>query len=286
MLTTSGNHKQVFFLGQNSHGTAEPWEYRTKLISSVNTGKKIAVVIECPTVDMLLYEIKKETYSGPELRKSLMMSPYWWVRSAQFFRFLSLLPTQAHLFGVDIPFEILNHNHFMSKLRLSRRDKYEMAGQLLEVDVTNKASVAELSYTQREDILHQKLRVILRCEYAYVFVICHNFHASKHSWLPFHSLCQRILSEKDTGLAVTSVGSFSRQMEFISTDGDRGLNRHKLNGSLRALSDSVYEVKMVSSLYRNELSDALPLTVSIPMHFDEIVVWESESAVSMEGWHA
>ena len=286
MSISTSNAKNIFFLGQNSHGTAEPWEYRRQRISSRCPEERIAVVMECPTADMILYELRKQTSGEEYLKKALMTSCYWWVRSKQFFGFLSHLPSHAHIFGIDAPFEIANHRIFISKLGLSDISEYNMMSRLLEVDMINNVTISELSPVQRERILYQKLKVILTGEYDYIYIICHNFHATKLSWFDFLSLCQRLLLEKTTDLTVFSVGSFARTMEFISTDGDRLLNRHTLSGSLKDLSESSFEVKMVSSLYRSETSDALPLVVSIPEHFDEIVIRDNESAVCMEELHA
>lgn len=278
------NKNRITFLGQNSHGSDEAWLMRQNYIKKQSQNGPVAVIVECPTVDLVLFVLKRHLLDDTSMTKFLASSTYWWMRSAEFRTFLMRLPPDADVFGIDIPLNTTLKGDYISALNMINNPAGPLLSKLLKFDENSSKVLVKATPEEREKVMADKLSIILQSSYQEIIVLCHNFHASRYSWLSYPSLCQRIIGEYQHGLAVKSCGVFSQEMKFIATpDGDK-LNSYQISNACIP-KDGYYRVKMVSSYYRNERQDVLVMNIRIPLHYDEIIVYPSGSPITVENYY-
>ncbi len=270
---------KVFFIGQNSHGTSLPWQYRSAIIDRYSSlYDSIAVAIECPTTDLLFYQLGKLTSSSElEVKEFLDSSSYWWLQSNEFLRFISTLKTNIDCYGIDVPFyshEFTKKVH--SKLTKINSPLISCLKKLIERDL----HVDTFSYSHRELIMKDKLQVIMNSSYDLIFVLCHNFHASKKSWLYYESLCQSIINGHNCN--IFSCSTYSRSMHFLSSHGDKKVYEYYLDNCIRQTSNDTYIVKNISSYYTGNSNEIYVNTINTPDLFDEIVILPNDHRLTME----
>ena len=276
--------RRIYFLGQNSHGADDAWYFRHEFMHKLPSTASVAVVVECPTIDLILYTLKRNLINDNLLSRYLASSTYWWMRSVEFRRFMMNLPQNADIFGIDVPLSILQHSSYISALSKKKLSIGSVLQDLLQYDITHGENMATVSPENRENMLKDKLSVILEGDYSDIIVICHNFHATRHSWLPYRSLCQALVEKSDSTLNIKSWGVFSEQMFFIATPDGRSLNEFYLRDAC-IREKGYFRVKMVSSFFRCEERDALPLLIRSPLHFDKIIVFPAGNSITMDSFY-
>ncbi|MCL6326009.1 hypothetical protein [Pectobacterium polaris] len=284
MSTSPLGNYHVTFLGQNSHGSDESWRMRRTHINELVSDISMAVVIECPTIDLILYALKRYSFDETTMAKFLASSTYWWMRSAEFRKLLMNLPPNADIFGIDVPYSISQHTNCISVLNALKSPVGRLSSDLLIYDMITKDVLSSVTAEQREIVMTDKLSIILEANYQQVVVICHNFHATRYSWLPYRSLCQRIIDQDSHNISVKSCGVFSQDMAFIATPDGKNLETFRINDACVRCGE-LYQVKMVSSYYRSEQQDALSMSVRVPLHYDEVIVYPSGHPITVEGNH-
>ncbi|MCT4708779.1 hypothetical protein MUA04_00820 [Enterobacteriaceae bacterium H11S18] len=276
--------RRISFLGQNSHGADDAWYFRHEFLHKIPSTASVAVVMECPTVDLILYSLKRDVINDSLLSRYLASSTYWWMRSVEFHRFMMNLPRNTDIFGIDVPLSTLQHSGYISALSKRKLSVGSVLQSLLQYDIGYGEIMATVSPENRENLLEDKLSVILEGDYSDIVVICHNFHATRHSWLPYRSLCQALVEKSDNTLNIKSCGIFSEQMFFIATPDGRSLSEFYLRDACIREKD-YFRVKMVSSFFRCEERDALPLQIRSPLHFDEIIVFPAGNPITMDSFY-
>lgn len=282
-ISPRGN-RHITFLGENSHGSDESWQLRRKYIKGLSSDIPTAVVIECPTIDLILYALKRQSLDEMEMAKYLRSSTYWWMRSTEFRKLLLKLPTNADIFGIDAPYSFSQHTNCISVLNKSHSPAGQLLSDLLKYDNHSEYILSSVTAEQREKMMADKLSIILEEDYEQVVVICHNFHATRHSWLDFRSLCERIIEQHAHNMSVKSCGIFSQDMGFIATPDGKNLEVFRITDACVRCGDQ-YRVKMVSSFYRSEYLDALTISVQVPLHYDEVIVYPSGHPITVESNH-
>ncbi|MCL9674573.1 hypothetical protein [Citrobacter sp. MNAZ 1397] len=282
-ISPRGN-RRITFLGQNSHGSDESWQTRRTYINGLASDIPVAVVVECPTVDLVLYALKRKSFDETAMTKFLSSSTYWWMRSVEFRNLLLCLPSNIDIFGIDIPYSISRNINCMFLPNTIESSVRQVLTNLLQYDKIAEEVLSSVTAEQREIMMTDKLSIILEANYQEVVVICHNFHATKYSWLSYRSLCQRIIEKHAYNISVNSCGIFSKDMIFIATPDGRKLESFRISDACVRCGEQ-YQVKMVSSYYRSEESDALSMSVWVPLHFDEVIVYPSGHPITMESNH-
>lgn len=245
MLNLERGKRRVIFSGQNSHGSNESWYYRMNLLSQIPKNNRVAVVIECPTIDLILHLLRMKKNIHHEMDYSfLLSSTYWWMRSITF-------PEK--------------------KILLS----------LMEYDINHNNIMSVISAKDREVAMNNKLSLIMEGCYDLIFVVCHNFHASKKSWLNYPSLCQLLRTDSIGNYSIYSSAVFSKNMSFIATPDGSSLSLNRIDNVCSKVIDDNWLTKMVSSLYRSEEKDVLSLTINTPKHFDEIIIYPKGHAIKV-----
>lgn len=194
------------------------------------------------------------------------------------------LPPDADIFGIDMPLTTTLQRSYLSALNMLHNPVGSVLSELLKFDAINDEVLSSATPEQREKTMADKLCVILRNNYPEVIVICHNFHASRYSWLSYPSLCQRIIGLNQFNLSVKSLSVFSQDMKFIATPDGKTLNSYQISNACMHRGE-YYRVKMISSYYRNEKQDALLMNIRTSLHFDEIIVYPSGNPITVENYH-
>ncbi|MCH9296352.1 MULTISPECIES: hypothetical protein [Pantoea] len=284
MPISAHDNRRITFLGQNSHGSDEAWLMRQTYINLMSQRGPVAVVVECPTIDLILFALKRHSLSSTAMAKFLASSTYWWMRSFEFRMLLMNLPPDADIFGIDMPLTTTLQRSYLSALNMLHNPVGSVLSELLKFDAINDEVLSSATPEQREKTMADKLCVILRNNYPEVIVICHNFHASRYSWLSYPSLCQRIIGLNQFNLSVKSLSVFSQDMKFIATPDGKTLNSYQISNACMHRGE-YYRVKMISSYYRNEKQDALLMNIRTSLHFDEIIVYPSGNPITVENYH-
>lgn len=281
MCISNGVNSRLSFLGQNSHGSHESWVFRKNYINMMPSNSSLAIVFECPTVDLIIFSMKRGDLSETLMRHYLSSSTYWWMRTREFRHFIENLPSHAEIYGIDVPLVVTHHLKYISSLAHCNFPESQLLQHLLKLDVASGNTISTASPEIREGIMTDKLLRILNAGYREVVVICHNFHATRCSWLPINSLCQRLVANVGNVYSITSIGVFSENMTFVATPDGQSLREYTLlNACTR--HDKFFQVKMVSSFFRSEVQDALPLRLMSPKHYDKVIVYKTGAPVKLE----
>ncbi|WP_330984641.1 MULTISPECIES: hypothetical protein [Enterobacterales] len=281
MLISGSSQQNITFLGQNSHGSHEAWDYRERVIRQISEKGSLAVLVECPTVDLVLYAFKKGRIDAHAMKKYLSSSTYWWMRSNEFIHFMTSLPSQADIFGFDVPLTLRQHANYIKNIEKINFPESNVIQELLRTDLFHDATLATVSPEVREATMAEKVFTVINAGYRNIIVICHNFHATRRSWLSYRSLCERVIENAGSGLVVNSVAVFSRYMAFIATPDGHSLQEFYIENACHP-HQTHWEVKMVSSFFRMKGHDSLSLCLNIPEHYDDVVVYDRGNPITIE----
>ncbi|HFE7523765.1 TPA: hypothetical protein ACGAD2_004421 [Salmonella enterica subsp. enterica serovar Newport] len=282
MLNLERGKRRVIFSGQNSHGSNESWYYRMNLLSQIPKNNKVAVVIECPTIDLILHLLRMKKNIHHEMDYSfLLSSTYWWMRSIEFASFLRAIPRSFSVYGIDVPVNLNNYSKYIDSLTSITFPEKKILLSLMEYDINHNNIMSVISAKDREVAMNNKLSLIMEGCYDLIFVVCHNFHASKKSWLNYPSLCQLLRTDSIGNYSIYSSAVFSKNMSFIATPDGSSLSLNRIDNVCSKVTDDNWLTKMVSSLYRSEEKDVLSLTINTPKHFDEIIIYPKGHAIKV-----
>lgn len=275
----------IYFLGQNSHGTSEVWVHRLNfIVKNENRNKnkgKFSVVIECPTLDVLQH-LGNLTKYRKDISMGNVNTVYWWMKSDEVCRFIQRLffMNEVDIYGIDVSFIKKEEGIKIIELMKSK-EKYlqSTTSKLLNIDlVTTDTDTPE----QRETTMEKKLSTILKCKYKNIYVLCHIFHASKKSWLPHNSLCEMITEKHANSHNVLSYAFFSRNMTFISTNSINVLKKNKLKNAIMKYNKKSYFAKIVSAFFECEKKDIIRMKIKKPHHFDKIIIANHENPIKIK----
>ncbi|EKO1023647.1 hypothetical protein PX617_003775 [Salmonella enterica subsp. enterica] len=275
------NIQRIIFFGQNSHGSNESWLYRIAFLKKIPKNTRAAIIIECPTIDLIIYLLKKMNYNKSQDFSFLLYSTYWWMRTVDFSFFLQSIPDSFSVFGIDVALSISHHQDHIQRLNSLTFPEKEILISLLKYDVKNDYIMSNISAEERENLMKEKISLVMKGDYELIFVVCHNFHAAKESWLHYPSLCQLLSHERNARFSLYSSAIFSNKMEFIATPDGSSLAVNRVNNVCNKINDNTWLVKMISSLYCSEEKDALNLIISTPRHFDNIIVCPIGRSIKM-----
>ncbi|QDX29358.1 hypothetical protein [Dickeya poaceiphila] len=276
-------HKQnIYFIGQNSHGSDESWPFRNNFINTELTNKPVLVLVECPTVDLIVYALRKFRKTKPGEMSFLKYSTYWWMRSMEFAVFLHALPESAFIAGFDLPLSLTKHKDHIKYIQSLALPEKKLLIKLLNFDLSNALCITDATPEQRETSMAKKIEIALALGFESIVVICHNFHATRASWLDYPSLCQIIESRFNESVGITSYGLFSANMNFLATPDGHSLTLNTIERACEGIDSKTYKVKMISSHYRTEKCDSMELILSAPYHFNEFVIFPYGESLNME----
>ncbi|WMY72474.1 hypothetical protein RHD99_13360 [Buttiauxella selenatireducens] len=223
MYTSDNSNQQLSFIGQNSHGSDESWPFRMNVLKKIPLTEPTAVVFECPTVDLILYSLKRKSFNKNISHQHLSFSTYWWMRSQECISFLEIIPREFDVFGIDVPLSLKEHSNYISKIK--KMMSFPALVKLLDKDKSLNHTMDLITPELRENLLFEKLSLITNENYKNVLVICHNFHATKNSWLSYSSLCQRFVENSNYSGDITALAIFSDDMNFLATPDGKKLIR-------------------------------------------------------------
>lgn len=258
----------VYFMGMNSHGSDYPWSFFLEQIKKRGTTEgRAAVCFECSTYDMLISDIIRNDLGGRNYNHFFS----WWMKSSEVSHFINVLDAinTIDIFGIDISSQRVENK----TVQLAVNAKKKCTRELLSLDSDLDYEKAMDDFAKRECLMYQKLKRVLSYGYDDVFVICHNFHASKKSWLTYKTICQMLSDNNNERHRIKSIATASKRMSFIAKIDDKNLGVKTIEDCIHNTVDRVYNVKMISAFFRNEREDALRLSVSIPEHYDHIEVF-------------
>ncbi|MGG5965112.1 hypothetical protein ACQSED_26540 [Salmonella enterica] len=272
---------KVIFSGQNSHGSSESWLYRCNYLSQIPKDQRVAIVIECPTLDLIIYLLRRMNDKVNINYSFLSSSTYWWMRTIEFSNFLRSIPNSFAIYGIDVALDILQYNKHINHLKLFDFPEKEVLLSLMEYDLHSGKKMSRISTMTRELLMKDKLSLVMKNKYDLIFVICHNFHASKKSWLHYPSLCQLFNDEFSNSCDSNSVAILSNKMYFIATNNNHTLSINKVDNICKKIDNNNFLVKMISSIYRSEEEDVLNIVINIPKHFDEIIIFPEGDTITL-----
>lgn len=273
---------KIYFIGQNSHGSDESWAFRTAFIQNLLPGPRSIVLVECPTIDLIMFSLRRFRRENSNDMSWLRFSTYWWMRSDEFARFLSLLPDTCDIVGIDLPLSTAMHEYYIKKIQHITFPEQRLLVDSMMYDQQHKQSLVKATPDQRETIMADKVELALKHEYDSIIVICHNFHATRLSWLYYSSLCQMLIEKYKNNIEIVSIGVFAKKMSFLATPDGHSLVSYDIDKVCNKGRHHEYYVKMISSLYRSEALDALNLVLTKYIHFDEIVIFPDGKSITME----
>ncbi|WP_038910709.1 hypothetical protein [Dickeya dadantii] len=282
MLYTKQAKKHIYFIGQNSHGSDESWAFRNAFIHKLRRELRSIVLVECPTIDLIVFALRRFRKINTGDMSYLTSSAYWWMRSEEFATFLRALPATCVIAGIDLPLSTTLHENYIKSIRLVPLAEQRLLISLLEFDRQSTLSMTGATPEQRETAMAEKIGLAIQLGYELIFVICHNFHATHTSWLHYPSLCQTLGNKFHGSIDITSYGVFSENMTFLATPDGHSLSTHSVRHACKKMGNQTYRVKMISSLYRTETRDAMELILNTPRHFDEFVIFPNGKCLTME----
>lgn len=267
--------KDVYFLGVNSHGADYPWKFFLDFIlSKSGLNRSVAIAFECASYDILLSDI----FRLEDKTRSSNHFHCWWMKSMEVNKFITdlELEIQADIYGVDISEKKINMDAIEST------DRYKRCQfDLLLTDKGCDYDKLMDDYVMREAVMLEKLKKIIDRCYDCIFIICHNFHAAKKTWLHFKPVCQRLCEMHGTELKISSIGTFAKDMNFIAKGSDYQLHDNHLPECISTIDGKCFSVKMVSSYFDTEIDDVLKLDLLGGWHFDQIEIFEKSNALKV-----
>ncbi|MEI7376274.1 hypothetical protein QUF31_03820 [Dickeya chrysanthemi] len=281
MLYTIQHKQHIYFIGQNSHGSDESWLFRNDFINKELTNTLGLILVECPTIDLIVFALRKFRKTKQGEMSYLKSSSYWWMRSMEFATFLHTLPEKACIAGIDLPLSTTQHKDYISSIRAVSLPEKNLLLELLNFDFRNMLCMASATPEQREVSMAEKIEIAVRLGFESIIIICHNFHATRTSWLHYPSLCQIVARRLSKIVKITTYGLFSVKMAFIATPDGRSLTVNTVNHACERLDNQTYKVKMISSHYKTEAHDAMELILHTPQHFDEFVIFPEGKSLTM-----